>query len=296
MPPPRRPAATATVEKRVFDLLNAEILGLRLGPGEHIVTEAVAEALGVSRLPVREALRSLAGRGLVELHAHRGAFIPRLGPEDLDRIVETVEARARLEPWAAELAAERHDADQLAALDRALEQGFDALERRARPEANRAHREFLRTLTLMSGHATLIEVLEPLQYRTMLAFVSVVMTAEPEGWASHRIVRDAVADRDGAAASAELSRHLAEVLDALRVPGNVVPSAIGRAAAGGRGGRRPASRRLMALRLDEGDGEAAAGGEGAVGGEGAGGGEGAVGGEGAGGGEGAVGGGQEERR
>ncbi|OSC56748.1 GntR family transcriptional regulator, partial [Streptomyces sp. BF-3] len=69
----------------------------------------------------------------------------------------------------------------------------DALVRRARPEANRAHREFLRTLTLMSGHATLIEVLEPLQYRTMLAFVSVVMTAEPEGWASHRIVRDAVA-------------------------------------------------------------------------------------------------------
>ncbi|MFE6771457.1 GntR family transcriptional regulator [Streptomyces fimicarius] len=254
MPPrrPARPSVASTLEKRVFDLLNAEILSLRLGPGEHIVTEAVAEALGVSRLPVREALRSLAGRGLVELHAHRGAFIPRLGPEDLDQIVETVEARARLEPWAAERAAAFHDAEQLAALDRALAQGFDALERRARPDANRAHREFLRVLTLMSGHATLIEVLEPLQYRTMLAFVSIVMTTEPEGWASHRVLRDAVADRDGAAASAEMSRHLAEVLDALRLPGNVVPSAMDRAA-GGRGGRRPASNRLRALRLDEGE-------------------------------------------
>ncbi|MFB8217762.1 GntR family transcriptional regulator [Streptomyces anulatus] len=252
MPPsrPARPPVAVTLEKRVFDLLNAEILGLRLGPGEHIVTEAVAEALGVSRLPVREALRSLAGRGLIDMHAHRGAFIPRLGPEDLDRIVETVEARARLEPWAAERAAEHHDADQLAALDRALEQGSDALARGARPDANRAHREFLRVLTLMSGHATLIEVLEPLQYRTMLAFVSIMMTAEPEGWASHRVVRDAVAGRDGAAASAEMGRHLAEVLDALRRPGNVVPSPMDRPA-GRKGGRRPASHRIKALRLDE---------------------------------------------
>lgn len=251
--PSRTPSPSGknpTVERRVFDLLNAEILDLRLEPGAHIVTETVAESLGVSRLPVREALRALAGRGLVEVHPHRGAFIPRLGPEDLDRIVETVEARARLEPWAAELAAGRHRADQLAELDAALALGLEALRNGNRPAANRAHRAFLRLLTLMSGHTTLIETLEPLQYRTMLAFVSVVMTAEPQGWESHRLVRDAVADRDGAAASAATRRHLDEVLEALRLPGNVVAATAGRGAR--TGGRKPGGRRLAALRLEAG--------------------------------------------
>ncbi|MFF8955565.1 GntR family transcriptional regulator [Streptomyces sp. NPDC014894] len=250
MPPrtPHPPGKNSTVERRVFDLLNAEILDLRLEPGAHIVTETVAESLGVSRLPVREALRSLAGRGLVELHPHRGAFIPRLGPEDLDRIVETVEARARLEPWAAELAAARHGPERLGELDASLAQGREALRNGNRPAANRAHRAFLRTLTLMSGHATLIEVLEPLQYRTMLAFASVMMTAEPRGWDSHQLVRDAIAGRDGAAASAETRRHLDEVLEALRLPGNVVaPPGHRRGKAAG--ARTPGRRRVASLRL-----------------------------------------------
>ncbi|MCS0637515.1 hypothetical protein NX801_17950 [Streptomyces sp. LP05-1] len=87
-------------------------------------------------------------------------------------------------------------------------------------------------------------MLEPLQFRTMLAFVSIMMTAEPAGWESHRILRDAVARRDGAAASAEMSRHLAEVVEAPRLPGNVVSSTAGRPA------RRPVSRGLASLRLD----------------------------------------------
>ncbi|MFJ7242887.1 GntR family transcriptional regulator [Streptomyces olivaceus] len=232
------------------DLLTSQVLDLRLGPGEHIVADTLAAALGVSRLPVREALRNLAGRGLVDLHPHRGAFIPRLGVEQLDEIVEVFEARARLEPWVAERASSLHDAEQLARLDACLRQGFEALEQRNRNAVNRAHGHYLRTMLAMARHSVLSELLEPLQYRTMLAFVSIVIVAEPEGWRSHQIIRDAIAGRDGEAAAEEMRGHLTQVIDALRAPDNVIPSPIDRHRKRTGSGRRHPSRRLASMRLE----------------------------------------------
>ncbi|MET9061154.1 GntR family transcriptional regulator [Streptomyces antibioticus] len=251
-----RPAPKAsTLEQRVTDLLTSQVLDLRLAPGEHIVADTLAAALGVSRLPVREALRNLAGRGLVELQPHRGAFIPRLGVEQLDEIVQVFEARARLEPWAAERAAQCHDAEQLARLDACLRQGFEALDQRNRGAVNRAHGHYLRTLLAMARHSVLTELLEPLQYRTMLAFVSIVIVAEPEGWRSHQIIRDAIARRDGEAAAAEMYDHLTQVIKALRTPDNVEPSAIDRRRKRAGTGRRPPSRGLASMRLENEDGD-----------------------------------------
>lgn len=241
---------TGTLEQRVTDLLTSEVLDLRLSPGEHIVADTLAAALGVSRLPVREALRNLAGRGLVELQPHRGAFIPRLGVEQLDEIVEVFEARARLEPWAAQRAARFHDTGQLARLDDCLRQGFEALDQHNRAAVNRAHGHYLRTLLAMARHSVLTELLEPLQYRTMLAFVSIVIVAEPEGWRSHQLIRDAIARRDGDAAEAEMRDHLTQVIEALRTPDNVVPSPIDRFRKRAGGGRRTPSRGLTSMRLE----------------------------------------------
>jgi DNA-binding GntR family transcriptional regulator len=82
---------------RVAGHLRAAILDGDLAPGERIRQEEVAERLGASRLPVREALRMLEAEGLVEQEPHKGARVARLDRHDLDVIYRM---RERLEPLA----------------------------------------------------------------------------------------------------------------------------------------------------------------------------------------------------
>jgi DNA-binding GntR family transcriptional regulator len=69
---------------RVADYLRAAILRGEIGPGEWIRQEEVAERLGSSRLPVREALRILEAEGLTEHERHRGARVPSLSMHEVD--------------------------------------------------------------------------------------------------------------------------------------------------------------------------------------------------------------------
>jgi len=85
---------------RIADALRVEILDGALAPGERIRQEEVAERLGGSRLPVREALRVLAAEGLVELEPHKGARVPRL---DRGEVEVLYRMRERLEPLALQL-------------------------------------------------------------------------------------------------------------------------------------------------------------------------------------------------
>lgn len=82
---------------RVAAVLRAEILDGRLSPGTRIRQEEVAERLGSSRLPVREALRMLDAEGLVVIEPNRGARIPVL---DRDEVEVLYRMRERLEPLA----------------------------------------------------------------------------------------------------------------------------------------------------------------------------------------------------
>jgi len=72
-------AAPAPVSHRVADHLRAAILRGDIVPGERVRQEEVAQLLGASRLPVREALRMLEAEGLVGHEANKGARGPRLG-------------------------------------------------------------------------------------------------------------------------------------------------------------------------------------------------------------------------
>lgn len=69
---------------RVADYLRTAILSGEIGPGEWIRQEEVAERLGSSRLPVREALRILEAEGLTEHERHRGARVPSLSMHEVD--------------------------------------------------------------------------------------------------------------------------------------------------------------------------------------------------------------------
>jgi DNA-binding GntR family transcriptional regulator len=114
------PAGAAST--RVADYLRSAILDGRIGPGQWIRQEEVAERFGASRLPVREALRILEAEGLTEHEANKGARVPRLEQHEVDVIYQM---RERLEPLAlAESVPRLTDAD-LERLDR-LQQRIEA--------------------------------------------------------------------------------------------------------------------------------------------------------------------------
>lgn len=91
---------SAEVEREV----RQAILKGTLKPGEPLVLDVFASRFGVSRLPVRDAFRTLAAEGLVTLSAHRGAFVTKLSPDEL---VEMLEVATVLEILATQRGLER---------------------------------------------------------------------------------------------------------------------------------------------------------------------------------------------
>jgi DNA-binding GntR family transcriptional regulator len=90
-------AVGPAASERIAAHLRDAILAGEIAPGERIRQEEVAERLGTSRLPVREALRMLEAEGLTEHTANKGARVPALDPHELDVLYQM---RERLEPLA----------------------------------------------------------------------------------------------------------------------------------------------------------------------------------------------------
>jgi len=99
-PAHKRLARSTAVEMVVADL-RRRILSGQLAPGTPLRQEALAEELGVSRIPLREAIRLLSSEGLVDLQPHRGAYVVPLSQEE---VREFFELRVQLEPWLLRLA------------------------------------------------------------------------------------------------------------------------------------------------------------------------------------------------
>jgi DNA-binding GntR family transcriptional regulator len=131
----RRPP---TAQQFVLEELRRAITSGRLRPGAPIRQDVVAEELGVSRVPLREALKTLQGEGLVTYRAHRGYCVEELSLDDLR---EVYRIRTLLEDEAVRRAAGLVTAAGLAALDRAedeVERAAAAGDVLAMATANRA--------------------------------------------------------------------------------------------------------------------------------------------------------------
>ncbi len=111
--------------ERIAQILETEILSGAIEPGTRIRQEEVAERLGSSRLPVREALRMLAASGLVQLETNKGARTPQLDKSEVDVLYRM---RERLEPLALSESmphAGTEMFDELEEIQREIERGVD---------------------------------------------------------------------------------------------------------------------------------------------------------------------------
>ncbi|MFW6033569.1 MAG: GntR family transcriptional regulator [bacterium] len=149
-----------TAHEYVRDSLRVSILRGSLRGGTRLVQADLAQELGVSTTPVREALRDLAAEGLITLDAHRGAIVKRL---DYDELVEIHDLARILEPEAMKLAAK---ADDKSFLDQASNL---AAQMEAESDVGRwvdLNRQFHEVLVSEVGNKRMLEILRSLRNAT----------------------------------------------------------------------------------------------------------------------------------
>jgi len=150
------PLRVRSVVGLAYDELRAMIVDGRLASGARVGQAELADALGISRGSVREALRRLVGDGLVEFEVNRGFFVADLG---LHRVLERLEARLHLEPVLARLAAARRTEEDLAALRASIE---DERTARTAAAAHDASRAFHLAVATATRNAALIRLIDSL--------------------------------------------------------------------------------------------------------------------------------------
>lgn len=201
-----------TLREVVADELRAMIMRGDLKPGERLLEDRLADRLGVSRNPVREAIRALEGTGLVEVLPRRGAYVSQL---DNDRIHQLLELRALLEGFAAERAAtNRTDAD-LERLQKLIDEGRRASKENDVVRAAACHREFHRAIERASGNQYLEGAVAPLRHQTELVFSVLLEHRGAPGWEEHDRILAAIAERDGDEARDGTYAHMASVINDL---------------------------------------------------------------------------------
>jgi DNA-binding GntR family transcriptional regulator len=109
---------TVPYSVQAADILRSRILGGEYQLGQRLSEVELSTSLGISRSPLREALRALANEGLVNLVSGRGVFVSDFS---FEQVRELLEVREALDVVAIRLAAERADDDQLAMLERNLQ-------------------------------------------------------------------------------------------------------------------------------------------------------------------------------
>ena len=197
---------THSVADLAYERIRSLVLSGELAPATKLGQVELAERFGISRTPVREALRRLAGEGLVEPLANRGFRVADLG---LDAVLKRLEVRAMLEPGIASLAAERRDERDIEGL-----YGSIAREERARNgiAVHDASREFHISVAHASGNDELVRVLESLWLievgRRLLSRRSAVSDWQDDDIREHREIADAVAEGRAEDAGRLMAEHI----------------------------------------------------------------------------------------
>jgi DNA-binding GntR family transcriptional regulator len=181
------------------------ILSGRLKPGERLVEGRLAAELGVSRNPVREAIRALASEGLVEVRARRGAAVATMTEQEAR---ETIELRALLEGQNARLAARRQDKQIIGRIEAALNKGSAAVAAKRFDQLFDLNQLFHRELAAAGQNTVLGELLQKLRERTAMLFSPQDPARQARTWEEHAAILRAIIDGDERAAASLAGEHV----------------------------------------------------------------------------------------
>ena len=197
---------TISLADQVFERLEGEILGGKYQQGDVLTESRLTEDLGVSRTPVREALRRLEQEHIVEL-SPRGIVILGVTEKDIQDIYAV---RMEIEGMAAARAAESDNAEHLAELREALELQEYYVSRRDAERIRYMDNRFHELLYRMSRSGVLYDTLLPLHKKAQkFRKASVQNESRAEQSArEHREIFEAVAAHDAVAAERAMQEHV----------------------------------------------------------------------------------------
>lgn len=189
----------------IVETLRQEIVDEVIPVGAQLYERELSVRFGVSRVPVREAIITLAGDGLVEMRPRVGAFV---APLTLRHVRETFEIRAMLEPAAARLCALRATDVQIQRLKhleleaRAAQESHDFL------RGSTANADFHELLFETSGNEILHMMVRPLMGITRRLFRRTIVDHESMMWGDHEAITKAIALGDADRAARLTAEHL----------------------------------------------------------------------------------------
>lgn len=201
------PIARRTLHDEVVDRLRDLIIQDRLAPGTRINEVQVGALLGVSRTPLREAIKTLAREGLVENVPSRGAIVRRFTEADVVQILEVLKA---MEQLAARITCAEADDRTIAHIHDLHRRMLGFYQSGDRLEYFKLNQAIHTAIVQASGNAALAETHEMLQAR--IRRVRYTGNETPSQWAGavaeHEEMIEALANRDGERLAEVMGRHL----------------------------------------------------------------------------------------
>ena len=211
------PLIDRTVADRVADRIREAIHDGSYSPGTRLVERSVARELGVSHIPVREALARLADEGLVDRLPRRGARVAALTPKELDEISSL---RIVLEQLVARRAQERMTAEAELELRAIADRMLEAAEAGDVDRLAGLDQRFHERLWELADHELLNELAAQVRGRIVAFLRAAARALPPEGLLEHaRTHTDlvaAIADGTPAMAGREMARHIQVAADRVR--------------------------------------------------------------------------------
>ncbi len=188
----------------LVDAIREAIVAGRYRPGERLVEERLAEDFGVSRIPVREALRTLSAAGLVSIEPRKGASVALLSRETAR---ETIEVRAMLEALNARLAARHIHVELIARLEAVLARGNAAAAAGSQDSLTVLNAEYHELLAEAGMNRILGDLMRQLRERTAAYFDASGEDAA-RNWREHAEILGAVIDGNEERAARLASDHV----------------------------------------------------------------------------------------
>jgi DNA-binding GntR family transcriptional regulator len=185
--------------------IRSSIISGKVGPGDRLPEDRIAEQFGVSRVPVREAIRRLDVEGYVTVTLNAGARVAAPSGQDAK---ELLQIRTSLEVLAARLAAERRGGGRLDELAKVLSAGEAAVRRKRYSMLPELSAEFHGVLIEASGNDHLVRMLAEVRAKLAWIWAIDVETRAHTSWAAHKEVFAAISQADPDRAAEAIASHL----------------------------------------------------------------------------------------
>jgi DNA-binding GntR family transcriptional regulator len=203
---------TPSLSERAYSAIKEAILSLELRPGDVLAIGTLAERLGVSRTPVRDALLLLEREGLVTLLPQRGARVSFIGERD---IAEIFELRILLESHAARVATGKLTAEELRRLVSVMAEAEAAFEHGERIVAADIGRHLHELLIEKVDNQRMRSILDELEshYARIRRFAALIPSRFRTSHEQHKAILEALQSGDPGRAAEAMEEHLASVRD-----------------------------------------------------------------------------------